>query len=109
MKKTNDLQLANKLLLVQGISLIQDGLSLIEWMEAEVDASTFEALKTLRNSFENFSKRALANQQSDHFFIDRMTAAKENVIHEPKAMDTIAGLLEEVRTQVVEVQRVAKG
>lgn len=96
-----DLNTANKLMLLQGISLIEDGLRFLEWMSGYASENSFDTLTILRNRFEVFRECALGDGKNDYLFIDRANESLNNVEHCYKQKQKITTELENLRLLVV--------
>ncbi len=111
MKSDNfDLSNAQKLMLVQGISLIEDGLQFLNWVNMMPNEVSFDLLTILRDRFEAFKDYALEEKSVGHLFIDRAKTATKNVdAFEEKGMQRrILEQLGKYREEIVEVQRERK-
>ena len=67
-----NLDTANKLMLLQGISLIENGLQFLEWMTDVANENSHDALKILRDRFQFFKDFTLEDGECDCFVIDRV-------------------------------------
>ncbi len=72
------LDTANKLMLLQGISLIEDGIRFLQWADTP-NENSFDMLGVLRNRFETFKEFALDNGECDKIFIDKAQVSLNNV------------------------------
>jgi len=74
-----ELDAGHKLLLLQGISLIEDGLEFLEWMSDTPNENAFDMLAILRDRFEVFRDFALADGECDSFLIGKIKKSVGNV------------------------------
>lgn len=79
MSTKEEMSTPNKLLMLQGINLIQDGIQFLEWMDDYKDINTIDALTILKDRFIYFKETALEDGRHDHLVIDRMKGLSENV------------------------------
>lgn len=79
MSKQDEMSTANQLLMIQGISLIQDGMQFLEWMNDYKDTNTVDALTILRDRFEYFKDCAFTDGSHDHLVIDKMKGLSKNI------------------------------
>ncbi|QTD37048.1 hypothetical protein JL193_13095 [Polaribacter batillariae] len=99
MSKDN-LDTENKLMLLQGITLIQNGLQFLEWMLDFENENSFDALTILRNRFQFFRECALAGKKCGLIFIDRANDSLENVEHSFRLNEKVKNELKELRNAV---------
>ncbi|MCM4170067.1 hypothetical protein DHD32_01135 [Arenibacter sp. TNZ] len=79
MSKQHEMSTANKLLMIQGISLMQDGMQFLEWMDDYKDTNTIDALTILRDRFAYFRECAFTDGAHDHLVIDKMKGLSKNI------------------------------
>ena len=75
----NSLDTGNKLMLLQGISLIENGMQFLEWMSDNANENSRDALSILRNRFQYFKECTLDDGTCDYLFIDRANKNLNNV------------------------------
>ena len=97
MNAEHEMSTANKLLMLQGINLIQDGLQFLEWMNDYKDVNTVDALSILRDRFVFFKETALDDGSHDHLMVDRMKGLSKNVQFGHKVRVDIDERLNELR------------
>ena len=97
MNTKEEMSIANKLLMLQGINLIQDGLQFLEWMNDYKDINTIDALSILRDRFVFFKETALDDGSHDHLMVDRMKGLSKNVQFGHKVRIDIDERLNELR------------
>lgn len=97
MNTEHEMSTVNKLLMLQGVSLIQDGLQFLEWMDDYKDTNTVDALSILRDRFQYFKESALEDGSHDHLIIDRMRGLSENIQSGYKSRADIDERLSELR------------
>ncbi len=71
-----ELNNSNRLMLIQGIELIQNGLQFIEWTDGVLSPNAYDGLTILRNRFDFFKDYVFEETDVNHLVIDR---AKENI------------------------------
>jgi len=98
-----NLDLGQKLMLVQGISLIQDGLQFINWTEMPNEAS-YDVLNILRERFQLFRECVLEGDE-DHLVIDKMRDHSENTRYSDEISRGIYDQLVEPRKLAIAKQR----
>ncbi len=80
MKDNYQIDTANKLLMIQGIDLIQNGINCIEWMNANFpNENTRDAFDMVRNRFQFLRECAFEDGTCDHLIIDKMKNHSKNV------------------------------
>ncbi len=72
---------ANKLMLIQGIDLIQNGLQFIEWSEGVLSSNAYDSLTILRNIFDFFKEHIFETKNINHLAIDRASESIGNVCY----------------------------
>ncbi len=74
-----ELSTVNKLMLLQGISLIENGLQFLDWLNKYPNENYLDSLSILRDRFQFFKYSALEDENLDSLFIDRSKTTIENV------------------------------
>lgn len=100
-----DLETVNKLMLLQGISLIQDGLQFLEHMTDYVNETSFDALTILKDRFQYFKESVLSDDNCDTMFIDRARNNLENVDYGYKLNKKIKDELTTLKRTVIEERK----
>ncbi len=98
-----NLDQAQKLMLLQGISLIQDGLQFINWAAMPNELS-HDFLLILRDRFQLF-REAVLDGSTDHLMVDKLKDRMENVTYGYKHHLEIQKQLQELRDIIIEKQR----
>lgn len=96
-----NLDVATRLMLTQGISLIEDGMQFLEWMNGVPNENTRDALNILRDRFEYFKECALEDGKCDTFIIDRATLKVDEVQFAFKLREKVKEELEGLRKQAI--------
>tara|TARA_R110001632_G_scaffold121954_3_gene234605 strand:+ start:500 stop:835 length:336 start_codon:yes stop_codon:yes gene_type:complete len=97
MNTEHEMSTVNKLLMLQGINLIQDGIQFLEWMDDYKDINTVDALSILKDRFEYFKESALEDGSHDHLIIDKMKGLSKNIQSGHKTRVVIDERLNELR------------
>lgn len=97
MSEKNEMSTANKLLMLQGISLIQDGIQFLNWMNEYKDTNTVDALTILRDRFIYFKECALEDGRHDHLVIDKMKDHSQNIQFGYEAKKDLDARLKQLR------------
>ena len=107
--KTSDPHLDNaqKLMLLQGISLIQDGLQFIEWAEDMPNELSYDLFEIVRERFQLFQECVLKGEH-DNLIIDRVKTHMENVKHGYELNQQIQKQLKELREYAASKQHQKK-
>ena len=102
MKKPRDKNLdkAQKLMLLQGISLIHDGIQFIEWSEKMPNELSYDFFMILIDRFEMFQESVLDGSM-DNLIIDRIKKRMDNVKHGYELNREIQKQLQELREIVI--------
>ncbi|MGB5821438.1 MAG: hypothetical protein WBG90_18285 [Saonia sp.] len=108
MSNKHELETGNKLLMLQGINLIYNGLEFLNWMTDIKDMNTLDALTILRDRFHYFRDCAFTDGRHDYLFIDKMKDLAENVQYGYKVRDDIEKRLDELRKIVVDEHNAEK-
>lgn len=95
-----NLDLGQKLMLLQGVNLIQDGMQFFNWIDMPSETA-FDALNILRDRFQLFQETVTMDAQYDHLVIDRMRDQAENIKYGNELNRKIKAELEELRKLVV--------
>ncbi|GGW37285.1 hypothetical protein [Arenibacter certesii] len=103
MEPKNEMNNANKLLMIQGVHLIQNGIEFLDWMPDHKDANTYDALSILKDRFQHFMECAFKDGIHDHLIIDRMTGMSGNIQNGYEVRNEINKRLEGLRN-IVRVQ-----
>ena len=74
-----DLSKENQLMLLQGISLIENGFQFLEWMDDIANENSSDALMILRNRFRYYKECVFDEAECDYLLIDRITSSIKNV------------------------------
>jgi len=98
---STQLETANKLMLLQGISLIENGLNFIEFMDETPNENAFDALTILRDRFEYFRECALNEGECDLFLVKRMHELNDNVINDNEIKANITRQLGNLRASIL--------
>lgn len=97
----NSLEFAEKLILFQGISLIQDGLQFFSWIEMPDEVSQ-DMLTILTDRFSFFRTCVLEEREIDHLVLNRVYENYSNVAKtEDKFRQEIQDKLSEVRSLMI--------
>lgn len=100
MKSTQkNIDQAQKLMLLQGISLIQDGLQFINWAAMPNELS-HDFLLILRDRFQLF-REAVLDGSTDHLMIDKLKDRMENITYGYEHNLEIQKQLQELREMVI--------
>ena len=91
---------AQKLMLLQGISLIHDGLQFIEWAEDMPNELSYDFLMILRDRFQMFRESVLDGSM-DNLIIDRIKDRMEDVRHSYELNREIQNQLEQLRNSAM--------
>ena len=83
-------------MLLQGISLINDGLQFIEWAENMPNELSYDLFEILRERFQLFQECVLKGDQ-DHLLIDRAKKHLENVRYGEELNEQIKEQLKKLR------------
>ncbi len=99
------LELTQNLMLVQGISLIEDGLTFLEWCGLMPNECSFDTLSILRDRFECFKSFALDETECNYLFVDRVKNSLENVkgFYEDEKKKDLLEQLKKYRAEVVDL------
>ena len=100
MNTEHEMSTADKLLMLQGINLMQDGIQFLDWMSDYKDMNTVDALSILKDRFEYFKESALEDGSHDHLIIDRMKGLSKNIQYGYKSRAIIDERLNELRKLV---------
>ncbi len=95
------LDTANKLLLLQGISQIESGLEMLEWIDDIVNENSRDYLSILRDRFSFYKESALYDGKCDYFLVDKANNNLENVQGGYDFNNKIKSELKELRKIVV--------
>jgi len=71
---------AQKLMLLQGVSLIHDGIQFIEWAEKMPNEQSYDFFMILTDRFQMFRESVL-DGSTDYLLIDRINNRIEDVKH----------------------------
>lgn len=93
---------AQKLMLLQGISLMHDGLQFVHWSEMP-NALSFDALMILTDRF-HFFQQCVLDGSTDHLMIDKLRDRIGNVKYGYALNQEIQKQLEELREIVMSRQ-----
>jgi len=96
----NELETGNKLLLLHGISQIENGLQMIEWMDDHSNQNSLDALSILRNRFTWYKAESLADGKRDYLAVDITQEALDNVQHGAEIKIEITKRLKALRIEV---------
>lgn len=102
------LDTSNKLLLLQGISLIEDGMQFLEWQECYLNSCSYDAFSVLRNRFEYFKECTFEDTKSGHLVIDRVRTKMNNLGYGYELVNKIKDELNDLRRITVEEQNKEK-
>lgn len=75
-----NLDKAQKLMLLQGIGLIHDGIQFIEWAEKMPNELSYDFFMVLKDRFDMF-RECVLDGSADHLLIDRVKDGLEDVKH----------------------------
>ncbi len=103
-----DLNTPNKLLLLQGISLIQDGLTYFEWFEGMLSANACDSLTILRDRFAFFKECLFEEVETSYLMIDKANKLVSDITSGFKDKNNILTLLAELRKLNVDEHNEAK-
>ncbi len=93
-----ELNNSNRLMLIQGIELIQNGLQFIEWTDGVLSPNAYDGLTILRNRFDFFKDYVFEGTNINHLAIDRASESIKNVWFGLDGKKNIDKLLKELRT-----------
>ena len=106
-QEKENLDLGQKLMLLQGISLIQDGLQFIEWVEDMPNELAHDVLSILRERFQLLQECVL-DGSADHLLIDRIKTRMENIQYGHELNQKIQEQLQQLRSVVITKQHHTK-
>ena len=92
-----------KLLLLQGISLIHDGIQFIEWAENMPNELSYDLFSILTDRFHLFRESVL-NGAADHLIIDRVKSRLQDVRYGHERNQKVQAALKALRKLVVSRQ-----
>ncbi len=92
-----ELNNSNRLMLIQGIELIQNGLQFIEWTDGVLSPNAYDGLTILRNRFDFFKDYVFEETDVNHLAIDRAKESVSNVWFGLEGKKNIHKLLKELR------------
>lgn len=92
----------NQLMLLQGISLIENGLTFLEFMNDIPNENTFDAMTILKDRFQYFRECALNEGECDLFLVRRMHEINGNVINDHERTKDIAERLNTLRASILQ-------
>jgi cell shape-determining protein MreC len=101
---TSNTDTVQKLMLLQGISLIHDGLQFIEWAENMPNELSYDLFEILRERFRLFQECVLKGEH-DHLIIDRVKKHLENVKHAQELNEQIQQQLKQLREQIKQQEK----
>lgn len=102
MSEKSKSEIVDRLLLLQGIDSIENGLQYIEWLNGMLpDALTEDALKILRDRFQYFKDCALSDGRCDYLIIDKMNDHNDNIQHNFELRKKVKKQLGDYRQAVV--------
>ncbi len=101
MQGLEKMNVANRLLLVQGISLIENGLQFFEWLDDYPNGATYDALTILRDRVAFFKECLFDDVNCDTLFIGRIGKTLENLQYGYKTKQEIDELLTKLRKESV--------
>ena len=93
---TSNMDMAQRLMLLQGISLIHDGIQFIEWAEKMPNELSYDFFMILTDRFEMFRESVL-DGSTDHLIIDRIKNHLGNVKQGYELNQKIQQQLKELR------------
>ena len=99
-----NLNTAQKLMLVQGIGLINDGLQFVEWAQGFPNSLSFELYDLLIEITASF-QACILNGEHDNLIVNRAKKHLQNVKNCQELNEKIQTQLKELRKQVVIEQR----
>ncbi len=99
-----NLDTAEKLILFQGISLIQDGLQFLEWTDIP-NTLSYDALELLKGRFRFFKDCVLDGDDCYHLIIDRMQEHHKNIKYDYELNKKIQKQLEELRERILKSRK----
>lgn len=98
----NNLDTADRLMLLQGIRLIEDGLHFLEWMKDVPNENSYDGLNILKDRFEFFKECALQENNCNMLILDKAKQEIKNIDTALiKEKDNIGKLLDNLRTQIL--------
>ncbi len=106
-----NLDVAQRLMLAQGISLIEDGLQFLEWTGLMPNECAFDALTILRDRVQYFKDCAFDEDiECNHLFVDKAKSAMNNVegLEEDKGKSKILEQIKQYREEVVKLSNQRK-
>ena len=92
----------NQLMLLQGISLIENGLTFLEYMNDMPNENAWDAMTILRDRFKFFKECALNEGECDLFLVRRMHELYDNVINDYERTEDIAERLNALRSSLLQ-------
>lgn len=95
-----DFNTATKLLLLQGISLIENGLQFLEHVDRYPNENSYDMLNILRDRFDSFKMFAMDENECDFLIINRVKETLRNVQYGYKLNQKIQNELEELRSVI---------
>lgn len=102
-----NLDKAQKLMLLQGISLIHDGIKFIEWAEKMPNELSYDFFMILTDRFQMFRESVLDGSM-DNLIIDRIKNRMEDVKHGYELNQQVQEQLKELRKYVMSKERKSK-
>lgn len=99
-KKYNS-DIATKLMLVQGISLIEDGMQFLEWAGKLPNENSWDALSILRDRFTFFKDCVFEENNCDNLIIDRISNKTDYVQYCYELQSKIKNELQELKIQAI--------
>lgn len=100
---TSNIDVAQRLMLLQGVSLIQDGLQFINWADMPNELS-HDFLSILRDRFQLF-REAVLDGSTDHLMIDKLKDRMGHISYGYEHHQEIQKQLQELREVVIGKQR----
>tara|TARA_B110001450_G_scaffold255731_1_gene284049 strand:- start:2073 stop:2387 length:315 start_codon:yes stop_codon:yes gene_type:complete len=100
MKKTN-LETGDKLMLLQGIDLIENGLRFLDWMNKSKNETTADSLMILKDRFRFFKENALNDYNFDLFIISKAKNSIGNIQNNHKQKCKVRKELERLKTEIL--------
>ena len=95
-----NLDTASRLLLLQGINQIENGIEMLEWIDGIVNENSRDYLNILRDRFDSYKETALTDGECDYLLVDK---AKENLENVQTGVDLNKKILDELKELRIKV------
>lgn len=91
------LDVTERVLILQGLSLIEDGINLIEWMDSKVNENSTDAFTLLKDRFNNLQECVFSGK---HF----ATLAKDNLSNKIDGLPIIEEDKSQIKKQILNLK-----